>query len=112
MLRQCPESEYEEKGMLKRGVIVRNLLLPKHVMNSKKVLRYLYETYGDRIIISIMSQYTPGDHIPDEYPELKRKVSRAEYERLTDYALKLGIKNAFIQDISSSGSNFIPEFTR
>ncbi len=112
MLRQCPDSEYDEKGMLKRGVIVRNLLLPKHVMNSKKVLRYLYETYGDRIIISIMSQYTPGDHIPDEYPELKRKVSRAEYERLTDYALKLGIKNAFIQDISSSGSNFIPEFTR
>lgn len=112
MFRQCPLLEYDEKGMLKKGVIVRNLLLPKHVMNSKKVLRYLYETYGDSIIISIMSQYTPGDHIPDKYPELKRRVSRAEYERLTDYAIKLGIKNAFIQDVSSAGSSFIPEFTR
>ena len=76
----------------------------------KKVLKHLYETYGDRIIISILSQYTPGDHIPDIYPELKKKVSRAEYERLTDYALKLGIENAYIQDKSSSGSSFIPEF--
>ena len=112
MFRQCPVLEYDDNGMLKKGVIVRNLLLPKHVMNSKKVLRYLYETYGDSIIISIMSQYTPGVHIPDKYPELKRRVSRAEYERLTDYAIKLGIKNAFIQDISSAGSSFIPEFTR
>ncbi len=112
MFRQRPVLEYDENGMLKKGVIVRNLLLPKHVMNSKKVLRYLNETYGDRILISIMSQYTPGDHIPDEYPELERRVNRAEYERLTDYALKLGIENAFIQDISSAGSSFIPEFTR
>ncbi len=112
MIRQCPVLEYDENGMLRKGVIVRNLLLPKHVMNSKKVLRYLYETYGDRIVISIMSQYTPGDHIPDKYPELKRRVNRTEYDKLTDYALKLGITNAFIQDISSAGNGFIPEFTR
>ena len=79
-------------------------------MNSKKVLRFLYETYGDSIYISIMSQYTPTEFIPDEFPELKGKVKRSEYERLIDHALKLGIKNAFIQDISSSGQEYIPDF--
>ena len=110
MVRQQPGCEYDGKGMLKKGVIVRNLLLPKHVYNSRKVLKYLHETYGDRIIISILSQYTPGDSIPDCFPELKRKVSRAEYDRLTDYAIKIGIENAFIQEITSSDSGFIPDF--
>ncbi len=110
MVRQQPVCEYDGEGMLKKGVIVRNLLLPKHVMNSKKILKYLFEVYGGRVIISIMSQYTPNGFIPDEFPYLKRRVTRAEYERLTDYALKLGIENAYIQDITSFGSSFIPEF--
>ena len=110
MVRQQPELKYNEDGILIKGVIVRNLLLPKHVMNSKRVLKYLHETYGDTIIVSIMSQYTPTVAVPDKYPELKRKVNRSEYERLTDYAIKLGIENAFIQELSSSGTGFIPEF--
>lgn len=112
MVRQQPEVYIDSSGLMKKGVMVRNLLLPKHVMNSKRVLRYLHETYGDTILLSIMSQYTPTGHIPDEYPELKRKVSRREYERLTDYALKLGIEKAYIQDMSSSDTGFIPEFIR
>ncbi len=110
MVRQQPVCEFDRDGMLKKGVLVRNLLLPKHVMNSKKVLKYLYETYGEQIIISIMSQYTPTDCVPDSFPELKRKVTKGEYERLTDYALKLGIENAYIQDQESSGTGYIPEF--
>ncbi|MCR4590191.1 MAG: radical SAM protein [Lachnospiraceae bacterium] len=110
MVRQRPECIFDEEGMIKKGVIVRNMLLPKHVLNSKKVLKYLHETYGDQIFISIMSQYTPTANVPDEHPELKRKVSKKEYDKLTDYALKLGIENAYIQDLSSSDTGFIPDF--
>ena len=110
MVRQQPECIFDEKGLLKRGVLVRNLLLPGHITNSKQVLRYLHETYGDRIMISILSQYTPLEDIPDDFPELKRRVKRSEYRKLTDYALRLGIENAYIQELSASAADFIPEF--
>ncbi len=110
MVRQQPECIFDDRDMLKKGVIVRNLLLPGHVGNSKKVLRYLHETYGDRIIVSIMSQYTPTGSIPDAFPELKRKVTKAEYDRLIAFALKLGIEKAYIQDRDSSDTGYIPDF--
>ena len=110
MVRQQPEVEFDSDGMIKSGVIVRNLLLPGHVMNSKMVLKYLYETYGDTIYMSIMSQYTPMKAFPDALKELNRKVKKSEYERLTNYAIDLGITNAYIQDMSASGKDYIPEF--
>ena len=57
-----------------------------------------------------MSRYTPMPDVPDAYPELKRRVKRNEYERLTDYALKLGIENAYIQDMTVAKESFIPKF--
>ena len=110
MVRQRPQLIFDEKGMIKSGVIVRNLLLPGHVKNSKAVLKYLKNTYGDSIYISIMSQYTPMPGLPDTFPELKRRVTKREYDRLTDYALALGIENAFIQETGSSGERYIPAF--
>jgi len=110
MVRQQPVVKFDSDGMIKSGVIVRNLLLPGHVMNSKMVLRYLYETYGDTIYMSIMSQYTPMKAFPDALKELNRKVKKSEYERLTNYAIDLGITNAYIQDMSASGKDYIPEF--
>ncbi len=110
MIRQQPTCEFSENGMIEKGVIVRNLLLPGHVKNSKKVLKYLHETYGNSIYISIMSQYTPIGGIPKNYPELQRKVTLREYDRLINYAIDLGIENAFIQEMGTADESFIPSF--
>ena len=93
-----------------RGVIVRHLLLPGGLEDSKAVLRYLYETYGDNIYISIMNQYTPMPGIGDKYPELARKVTDEEYDELVDYAVSLGIENGFIQEGETALESFIPDF--
>lgn len=110
MVRQQPECVFDNRGIIKRGVIVRNLLLPGHVMNSKKVLRYLHEKYKNSIYISILSQYTPAAAIAESCPELLRRVKRSEYDRLTDYAIDIGIENAYIQDMTTAKESFIPEF--
>ena len=110
MVRQRPVCEFDADGMILSGAIVRNLLLPSHVMNSKKILKYLFDKYYNNIYISIMSQYTPMSDVPDAYPELKRRVKKSEYERLTAYALKLGIENAYIQDMTVAKESFIPKF--
>ncbi len=96
--------------LMKRGMIVRHMLLPGYTKDSKKILRYLHETYGDKIYISIMNQYTPMDQITNGYPELTRKVTDDEYERVIDFALKIGIEKAFIQDGDTAEESFIPAF--
>lgn len=94
-------------GIMQSGVIVRILLLPGHVAEAKLSVKYLYESYGDGIYLSLMSQYTP---MPGMTPPLDRRVSRAEYDELVDYALSKGVKNAFIQDGSAAMESFIPPF--
>ena len=109
MVRQTGMPEFDSRGMMKRGVIVRHLLLPGHVKNSKNVLKYLYETYRDKIYISMMNQYTPMPTMKDD-PQLSRKVTDREYERLIDYAISLGLNNGFIQEGETAKESFIPEF--
>ena len=110
MYRQCPEPVFSEDGLIKKGVIVRNLLLPGHVRNSKKVVKYIWSTYGDKVWLSLMNQYTPFDRIRESYPEISRKVTRREYDALIDYALELGVENAFIQEGGTAEESFIPSF--
>ena len=109
MVRQVGMPEFDSRGMMKRGVIVRHLLLPGHVKNSKNVLKYLYETYRDKIYISMMNQYTPMPTMKDD-PQLSRKVTDREYERLINYAISLGLNNGFIQEGETAKESFIPEF--
>lgn len=109
MVRQIGAPEFDERGMMKKGVIVRHLLLPGHVRNSKKVLEYLYGTYGDQIYISLMNQYTPMPAMKDD-PQLSRKVTDREYDRLLDHAISLGVTNCFIQEGETAKESFIPEF--
>ena len=99
----------EETGMARSGVIVRHLVLPGHVRNSKAVIQYLYETYGDQIYISIMNQYTPMPQVTKD-KLLGRKVTRREYEKVIDYALELGVENGFFQEGDVAEESFIPEF--
>ena len=110
MVRQCPVCEFDERGMMKKGVIVRHLLLPGHVKDSKAVLKYLHETYQDQIYISIMNQYTPMPGINARYPELGRKLTSQEYDEVVDYAIELGVENGFIQDGETAEESFIPTF--
>jgi len=110
MVRQKPSCEFDA-DMMKQGVIVRNLLLPGHVNNSKKVIEYVYSKYGDKVYISIMNQYTPM-HSIDIMKPLDRNVTKREYERLIDYALYLGINNAYIQEGDVASESFIPDFEK
>ncbi len=99
----------EEEMIMKKGVIVRHLVLPGNTADSKKVIRYLHETYGNRIFISIMNQYTPIREFA-EFPELNRRLREREYEKVIDYALDLGVENGFLQEGGTSEESFIPEF--
>ena len=101
---------FEDNGIIKSGVIVRHLVLPLHTRNSTEAIKYLYDTYKDNIFISIMSQYTPPEK-KLKYEELNRRITAREYDKVVDYAIELGISNAFIQDMCSAVSKYIPEFS-
>ena len=110
MIRQTGNIQInKETGMLQKGVIVRHLVLPGHVKNSKAVIKYLLETYKDQILISIMNQYTPMPQVAED-PLLSRKVTKREYEKVIDYALELGMEDGFIQEGEAAKESFIPEF--
>ena len=109
MVRQQPDVVIDDAtGLIQKGVIVRQLLLPGHVNDAKAVLKYLYDTYHDHVYISMMSQFTPI--ALKDYPEINRTVTRREYERLVNYALEIGITNAFIQEGDVAKDSFIPAF--
>ena len=113
MVRQAGAPEFDRDGMMRKGVIVRHLLLPGHVTEAKEVLDYLYHTYGDLIYISIMNQYTPllsMRGLASVYPELDRKVTKREYDKVIDHALELGIRNAFVQEGETAAESYIPAF--
>ncbi len=126
MFRQCGPLEFAPSGedvpspadaavyprdtlMLRRGMIVRHLVLPGQVSDSKKVLHYLHDTFGNHIYVSVMSQYTPLSHVAD-IPELNRRVTPQEYRRVIDYCLRLGMENIYIQEGDAAEESFIPPF--
>ena len=112
MVRQTGKASFlhgDEDGLIKRGTIVRHLTLPGCMEDSKSVLKYLHETYGDTIYISIMNQFTPLSNL-EKYPELNRRITEEEYEELVDYAIEIGIQNGFIQEGDTAEESFIPAF--
>ena len=109
MVRQVGNPKFDKNNIIKKGVIVRHLLLPGLINDSKKILKYLYETYKDNIYISIMNQYTPLPHVK-KYKELDRKITDKEYDELINYAIDLGITNGFIQEGETCKESFIPDF--
>lgn len=106
------DADISETGLIKRGVIVRHLVLPDCTADSKRIIRYLHENYGNNIFISIMNQYTPllSGKDAEEFPELTRKVTDEEYERVVDFAIEIGVENAYIQEGETASESFIPEF--
>ena len=107
MVRQIGSPQINTDGIMMRGVIIRLLLLPGHVAEAKLSLKYLFDTYGDSIYVSLMNQYTP---MPNMLPPLNRRVTRAEYAELVDYAERLGLTNGFTQEFGTADESFIPPF--
>ncbi len=97
-----------KKGIMRRGIIVRHLVLPHHSDDSKKVVKYLHDKYGENIYLSIMNQYTPVRRC--KYLELNDRVSEKEYDNVIDYAYDIGIRKCFVQDSESQSESFIPVF--
>lgn len=110
MYRQVKKPIFKDDIMV-RGMIVRHLLLPNHVNDSKKIIKYLFDTYKDNIYLSIMNQYTPVVKI-EKYKELNKTVSNDEYDELVNYACDLGISKAFIQEGETCKESFIPDFNK
>lgn len=114
MFRQCPEPVFDETtGLIRKGIIVRHLVLPGHTHEACEILDYLYSTYGDHIFISIMNQYTPFPERLEELHapiELLRKVTHREYDKVVDHAIDLGITNGFTQEGKAASESFIPTF--
>lgn len=114
MVRQTGEPVFKETAteelLIRRGTIVRHLVLPGQLEDSKAIIRYLYETYGDTIFISIMNQFTPLSGSLLDYPELNRKLTEAEYDEVVDFAIELGVENGYIQEGETAEESFIPAF--
>lgn len=109
MYRQVGKPVFDENGIIKKGVIIRHLMLPGLLFDSKKILDYIHKTFGNNVYISLMNQYTPMFKASN-YPEINRKLNEKHYDAIIDYALDLGIKNAFIQESESSSEEFVPDF--
>ncbi len=112
MVRQTGKAVFvngEEDNLILSGTIVRHLTLPGCMADSMQILKYLHDTYGDKIYISIMNQFTPLSNL-EKYPELNRRITDEEYETLVDYAIDIGIENGFIQEGDTAEESFIPAF--
>ena len=110
MYKQVGKPKFDKKGIMKKGLIVRVLLLPNRVEDAKKIIKYLHDKYDDNIFISIMNQYTPVKKL--KYDELNRKVQDSEYDELINYACDIGVVNAYIQEGETQKESFIPNFNK
>ena len=100
-----------ENGIIKKGVIIRHLVLPNYIENSFEVLDWIKTNLGTNQIISIMSQYTPC-YLAKDFPEINRNLKPIEYNRVINHFLKLGFANGFCQELSSASSSFTPDFSK
>ncbi|MDF2567374.1 MAG: hypothetical protein K0R90_830 [Oscillospiraceae bacterium] len=109
MFHQVGRPVFDKQGIIKRGVIIRHLMLPEHLEDSKQIVKTIYDLFGDQVFVSIMNQYTPLQKVAD-FPEINRKVTDDEYEKLIDFAISIGIENGFIQEGETAKEGFIPKF--
>ena len=114
MVRQHPRCVFVddpagEPGLLRKGVVVRHLLMPGMLIQAKMIVKYLYDRYKDAIYISLMNQFTPNGELAG-FPEIDRKVTSSEYDSLIDYAAQIGVINGFMQVGETAAESFIPQF--
>ena len=109
MVEQVGPPSFSEDGLIQKGVIVRHLMLPGLLFDTKKILDTLHNNFGDNIYISLMNQYTPM-HNSNMYPEINKTLSPKLYDSMINYALEIGIEKAFIQEDGANTTDFVPNF--
>lgn len=109
MYRQCGQLELDEDGIAKRGIIIRHLVLPGSLDETRAVLDFIAENLPLTTTISLMGQYVPA-YRAEEYPPLSRRLIRREYDRAMDYCLQKGFVNAYIQQLSAASGDYTPQF--
>lgn len=109
MYSQVGSVQFDENGMIKKGVIIRHLMLPGLLFDSKKIIDFIFKNFGHDVYISLMNQYTPM-YKTSQFKEINKVLNPKLYDSLIDYCVSLGIKNAFIQDSGTNTEAFVPEF--
>ena len=110
MISQVGKLCFNDEGGLMKGTVIRHMVLPSHRHDSIDIMDWIAEnTSSNDVLVSIMNQYTPFDFISDEYPELKRRITKMEYNSVVDHAAELGI-NGFSQQKSSASEEYVPDF--
>lgn len=109
MVRQVGTPEFDENGMIKKGVIVRHLILPNHIQNSKKVLRWISKNLPKKIYVSVMAQYFPT-YKANELEDINRKLKKDELEEIESYMTELNLENGYIQNIEENEEKYVPNF--
>ncbi|MFL0195124.1 radical SAM protein [Clostridium sp. WILCCON 0269] len=109
MFNQVGSVKFNENGIITKGVIIRHLMIPGLLFDSKKIIDYIYNTFGHSVYISIMNQYTPM-YNSYKFPEINKPLNSKHYDSFINYCISLGIKNAFIQDLGTCSENFVPDF--
>ena len=109
MISQVGKPQFKDNGIMTRGVIIRHMILPNNVLNSKMVLKEIASRFKDNLLVSVMAQYFPsGD--ASKYPEINRKISKNELKEVEDYMYSLGIENGYIQELGEHEEEYVPNF--
>lgn len=109
MVRQVGKPTFDKEGRIRKGVIIRHLMLPGLLFDSKKIIDIIHETFGDSVYISIMNQYVPL-HNANDYPEIYKPLNPKHYSSLIEYASYIGVVNGFIQDEGANTTAYVPSF--
>ena len=109
MYRQVGYPKLNENGIIQKGLIIRHLVLPSYLQNSKKVLEWLKDNIDERVYISIMAQYFPCYKAKD-IEQLNRKLSKEEYDEIEKFVYKLGIENGYMQELGEHEEEYVPNF--
>jgi putative pyruvate formate lyase activating enzyme len=110
MYKQVGDIKYNDNGFIERGVIIRHLILPNHIYNSKRVLKWIKDTFNNKVLVSVMSQYFPT-YKANDTEDINRKISRQEYDEVIDYMEEIDLYNGYVQDYSEDDeTKYVPNF--
>ena len=109
MIMQVGKPVFNDKGILTSGVVIRHMILPNNVLNTKLVLKYIADNFKDKALVSVMAQYFPTGEV-DKYPEINRKITKEELEEVEDYLEELNIENGYIQELGEHEEEYVPNF--
>ena len=109
MYKQVGEPIFDENGIVKKGVIIRHLILPNHIQNTEHILKWIKDTFDNKVYVSVMAQYFPTYKAKND-DKLNRKISTKEYKKVENYMYLLGIENGYMQDLGKHEEEFVPVF--